>query len=829
MIQVNQTISRYRIVSKLGAGGMGEVYLAQDTNLDRPVALKVLPESIAANEQRMRRFVQEAKAASALNHPNILTIYEIDDAPVGKFIATEFIEGQSLRERMKEAQLSGPQALEVATQIASALAAAHAAGIVHRDIKPENIMVRSDGLVKVLDFGLAKLTESQSDAVDSEAPTRAVNTEPGAVMGTPLYMSPEQARGQSLDQRTDIFSLGVVIYELVSGRLPFDGSNTNEILAAILSDKQPLPLARYTRESSIELERIVDKALRKNRDERYQTSKDLLIDLRQLKEHIEFEAKLERSGVSDTRETSTGVVTDRSTQTHARSILRRRSFLWISTALVLIAMALFVYTRFRGTAATSSAPIKSLAVLPLKSLDAGQNDLGLGIADAVIRKVSQTGELIVRPTSAVRRYLEEDTDALTAAHQLSTDAVLEGSVQRANDHLRVSVNLLRTIDGASLWTDNFDMRMTDIFTIQDTVAQQVAARLQLQLNPTQQMRLAKHSTTNPIAYEFYVKGLADVYELGYGDQASKAKVLRVIELFKKAIDADPNYALAHAKLGYVYAWTALFIEPTEPAWADRAREEIKQAQTLDPQLAETHLVSALLLWSAFGGWQIDAAIREVRLAQQIDPNIGHQDLAALYQHAGLETLASRELQRALETNPTSESVKAEFIDMAGRIRDYDREFAAQQRFYGQSKPGVWYLMSKGHLDEAKRVLDDAQTKDPGVQYLPEAWAVFFALKGDFRSAEAEIPEVLNRHPIKGPVYHHATYDIACVYALAGKTDEAVKWLKETAATGFPCYPLFARDPFLNRIRQSPAFVTFMNELKAKWEAYRKEFGEEGSQ
>ena len=216
MVQINQIVSRYRIISKLGAGGMGEVYLAQDMNLDRPVALKVLPETVASNEQRMRRFIQEAKAASALNHPNILTIYEIDDSPVGKFIATEFIEGQSIRELMKHGPLTSSQVLDLASQIASALAAAHAAGIVHRDIKPENVMVRSDGLVKVLDFGLAKLIDSRSDGVDAEAPTRAVNTEPGAVMGTPLYMSPEQARGQPLDQRTDIFSLGVLVYELVS-------------------------------------------------------------------------------------------------------------------------------------------------------------------------------------------------------------------------------------------------------------------------------------------------------------------------------------------------------------------------------------------------------------------------------------------------------------------------------------------------------------------------------------------------------------------------------------------------------------------------------------
>src|SRR5438128_9563982 len=264
-IEPGTRLGRYEIRSKIGAGGMGQVYLAQDTTLDRKVALKILPADVAAHPDRMKRFVQEAKAASALNHPNIITIYEIDETDSGHFIATEFIEGETLREREQETSLKVRESIDIATQIASALAAAHAAGIIHRDIKPENLMLRHDGIVKVLDFGLAKLTERTSpDLVDTEALTRVnVKTEPGMVMGTAVYMSPEQARGLQVDARTDIFSLGVLIYEMVAGRLPFEGSNTNEILASILGDKEPSPLARYAREVPAELERIVEKALRK--------------------------------------------------------------------------------------------------------------------------------------------------------------------------------------------------------------------------------------------------------------------------------------------------------------------------------------------------------------------------------------------------------------------------------------------------------------------------------------------------------------------------------------------------------------------------------------
>ncbi len=289
-------LGRYEIRSQIGEGGMGEVYLAEDTKLHRKVALKVLPPEVGSNQDRMRRFVQEAQAASALNHPNIITIHEIDQTDSGHFIATEFIDGQTLREHMRTAPMKLGEVLDVAAQIASALSAAHAAGIIHRDIKPENIMVRRDGVVKVLDFGLAKLTIDDSATIDTEAPTKTLfKTDPGTVVGTVVYMSPEQARGMPVDARTDIFSLGVVLYEMVAGCLPFAGSTLSEVMASILSEKEPQPLARYSREAPVELERIVSKALRKEREQRYQTAKDLLIDLKSLRHQQEFEAELERS------------------------------------------------------------------------------------------------------------------------------------------------------------------------------------------------------------------------------------------------------------------------------------------------------------------------------------------------------------------------------------------------------------------------------------------------------------------------------------------------------------------------------------------------------
>ena len=438
----------------------------------------------------------------------------------------------------------------------------------------------------------------------------------------------------------------------------------------------------------------------------------------------------------------------------------------------------------------------------------------MGIADAVIRRINQTGKLIVRPTSAVRRYLNEDTDALTAARQLSADAVLEGNVQRADDRLRVSVNLLRAGDGASLWADSFEMRMTDIFTIQDTVAQQVASRLRFQLGPSQQSRL---TTSNSVAYEFYLKG---VYNLDQRMSSDHSQWKVTIDFFKKAIEADPNFALAHAQLAFAYAGMAVFVDPTESVWAEQAREEITRAQALDPKLAETHLARQQLLFSRYEGFQSEAAIRELLLAQQLNPNVGHAELAFLYIHLGLEDLAARALERAFEIDPTSLFAKGQTLVMYELSGKYDEWLAAYQRFYPNDPVPARYFLWKGRLADAQKAIEEAS---PRSRYRESLLALLFALKGDFRSAEAAIPSILSRHPVKDPYYHHAAYDIACIYALEGKSVETVKWLREAAATGFRCYPLFEHDAFLNRIRQAPEFIQFMVEMKAQYERYRREF------
>jgi len=820
-------IGHYHVLNRIGRGGMGDVFLSQDTRLGRKVALKLLRSDLTANDDRLRRFQQEARAASALNHPNILTIYEIGSENSTHYMATEYVEGETLRQRMAGARIKFSEALDIAMQVAGALAAAHQAGIVHRDIKPENIMVRQDGYAKVLDFGLAKLTEQAPNSNNSTWPTLAkVETNPGIVMGTAQYMSPEQARGLEVDARTDIFSIGVLLYEMLSGQAPFEGKTTTDILVAILEKEPPALRNLVAEQIPAEVDRIITKALRKNPDERYQTSKELFADLQLLRQKLQIDSHLERAAsIGSGGEAMTTNVAIRLTTKRAEQLRRffspRRAIFLAGVLTILILGAVAYMWRWRGRPVASQSEIKSLAVLPLKSLNkTDDNYMGLGIADAVIRRISQTGELTVRPTSAVRKYFNEEVDSLEVARQLNVDTVLEGSVQRADDRLRVSVNLLRTSNGELLWADSFDMRSTDIFTIQDQVAQQVAARLQLQLDPTQQMRLAKRYTSNTVAYAYYVKGRYSLDQRGWSIE-DKPQMEATIALFKQAIRADPQYALAHAQLAYAYAWMAIFIEP-DPIWAEQARQEMRQAEALDSQLAETHVARHLIMWSSYEGFQTEAAIRELLLAQQLNPSIGHLELGVIYWHSGLEDQASRELQTALEIDPTNEKVKEEIYNSVILSARPDEGLAALQRFFNRG-PDLKYYLEKNRLDDAQPLIEEALAKDPDNPVVRLRKALFLALKKDSHAAEAEIPWIVE-HIRKDRSYHHNAYEIARVYALAGKSQEARKWLKEAAETGLSCYPLFERDPYLNRIRQAPEFIQFMSEMKAQVEKYMREFG-----
>ncbi len=449
---IGSNLSHYRILSRLGRGGMGEVFLATDTQLGRRVAIKLLPAAFTADAERVRRFKQEARAASALNHPNIITIHEIGEAEGTHYLVTEYIEGETLRQQMTRGRLSLSSTLDAAIQVASALQAAHAAGIVHRDIKPENVMVRNDGIVKVLDFGLAKLTERQSPApkppeVDTQVSTvAAISTSTGMVMGTASYMSPEQARGLKVDARSDIFSFGVVLYEMLAGRRPFVGATAGDILAAILRDEPP-PLSEHSPDCPALLERIVNRCLAKTPEQRYQAASELSAELKSARAAID-------EGSRPTSAEEEKLAAFRKTE---KSPKQRWRLAVIGGVVALVALMATLYY-FRIGRDTGETPIKTIAVLPPRPLQSGERDeaMEMGTTSILITRLGSLRQLIVRPESAVERYARPDQDPLAAGREQKVDAVLDSRYHRSGNKFRFTLRLLRVADGATLWADTLD-------------------------------------------------------------------------------------------------------------------------------------------------------------------------------------------------------------------------------------------------------------------------------------------------------------------------------------------------------------------------------------
>jgi hypothetical protein len=387
--------------------------------------------------------------------------------------------------------------------------------------------------------------------------------------------------------------------------------------------------------------------------------------------------------------------------------------------------------------------------------------------------------------------------------------------------VRITVNLLRSEDGASLWTEKYDAQLTDIFAVQDKLAQQMAARLQLQLDPAQQARLAKRTTSDPVAYENYVKGVYAFNQRRFDDTA-REQIDATIAFLKKATEIDPKYALAHAKLAHAYAWKGLFIvTEDQERLLKLAQEEIDAADALDSQLAETHLARFRILFSGPGGWKIEDAARECLTAQQIDPNVGHEEVADMYLHMGLEDLMDREIRMALEIDPTSEWVKLQMYIFYQLLNRYDDYLRVRNEFFPEKPISPFYYLVKNDLGKTRELFDEA-SKTGGD---PLLGSMLYAWEGKVRESEALLPTIIetaNAQRMK-PSHHHDTYDIACIYAMNGNAAEAVRWLRETAAKGNPSYTMFMRDAFLDRIRQSPEFTQFMDELRPQYERYRSEF------
>ena len=599
---VGKLLGHYCIESLIGVGGMGEVYLARDERLGRKAALKLLPDSLTTDETQLSRFKNEARTASALNHPNILTVYEIGAEGNVQFIATEFIEGVTLRAALASGRMSAQRALEIAVQVASALAAAHDAGVVHRDIKPENIMLRPDGYVKVLDFGIAKLTEQRRASDDPRVETTALlQTRPGLVLGTAHYMSPEQARGQKVDARTDIWSLGVVLYEMVGGSPPFRGETPSDCIASILTTEPP-PLSGVLPDVPLKLESILQKALRKNSDERYQTIKEMLADLRMLKGELEADSSLPQ--------------TKARAQSIVSKIKRHKRGVLLTLAAALLAAAAVAYSFFF----VAPAPLpneKSIAVLPFENRSEDKSNAYFtdGIQDEILTRLSKIRDLKVISRTSTQRYRNTSQNLSEIAHQLGVANLLEGSVQKTNDQVRVNVQLIRAANDSHLWAETFDRRVTDIFSVESEVAKAIADQLQAHLTGREEQAIAARPTDNHEAYDAYLRGLA--YTLRTGD--TPANALGAQKYLREAVRLDAKFALSWALLSYVDAlgYLTLTLQPTV-ALREETRQAAEIALSLQPNLGEAVLAKGYYHYACLKDY--DTAVRYFEQARRFLPN-----------------------------------------------------------------------------------------------------------------------------------------------------------------------------------------------------------------
>ena len=805
-----EKLGRYEIRSKIGEGGMGEVYLAQDTKLDRKVALKILPADVAVHQDRMKRFVQEAKSASALNHPNIITIYEIEQIDSVNFIATEFIDGETLRQRLKNGPLKLGEVLDVAAQIASALSAAHAAGIVHRDIKPENIMLRRDGIVKVLDFGLAKLTERVSpDSVDTEAPT-SLKTDPGTVLGTAVYMSPEQARGLEVDARTDIFSFGVLIYEMIAGRLPFEGSNTNEILASILSDKEPSPLARYAREVPAELERIVSKALRKDREQRYQTARDLLIDLHSLKDRLQFEAELERSAPTEMRASKAAMNGDvrqaftqaGKTSTDKFPAATKRYATPALALLLLVTLTAIAYFYFRSSDKSIGGrpEISSIAILPFVNVNANADTeyLSDGIADSLINSLSQTSKLRVIARSSVFSYKGKEVDPQTIARELNVEGIVTGRITQRGDNLSISVELTDARDKSHVWGEQYNRPVSDLLAVQEEISREISNQLRLNLTGEEQKRLGKRYTENTEAYQLYLKGRY------FADQYSEDGFKKAVDQFHLAIQKDSKYALAYAGLAETY-WvaSAQFLQPREAM--PKAREAALEALKIDDTLAEAH--TSLAAVQAFYDYDIVSSEREFKRALELNPGSAsaHQWYAWYLFVLKRPEEALREIRRAQELDPLSLLINGE-VGMAYYFaRQYDRAIEEDKKAVemdpNNSFARIGLTRNYIQIRKYEEAIATASKPEPDDSYLLASLGEAYARSG--KTAEAQ--KVIDKLNELTKQRYVPPYAVAWIYVGLGQKQQALDWLEKSYANREDTMIWLNSDPSLDDLRSEPRF------------------------
>jgi serine/threonine protein kinase/Tfp pilus assembly protein PilF len=653
---VGQTFGHYKISKRIGSGGMGEVYLATDTVAGRKAALKLLPMRFTGDAERLKRFQQEARAVVALNHPNILTVYEIGEDHATHYIASELIEGETLRQRLARGRIELSEVVDVAIQVASALAAAHEAGIVHRDINPGNIMLRPDRYVKVLDFGIAKLAEQEAPAtMPKEEALLLVETNVGLILGTVRYMSPEQAVGTPVDNRTDIWSLGAVLYEMVTGHEPFIGETPREVMTSIL-EKEPPPLTSYVKQPPAELQQIISKTLRKGRTERYQNASEILQALKNLRHNLELKDELERS-------------------TTAPLWLR-----WIRSpaALVLVllvaALALVLPFYLHRNLTTSSPPEKSIAVLPLENLSEKKENAFIadGIQDELLSDLSKIKDLKVISRTSVMQYKNGAKRNLKEiAQQLGVSHVVEGNVRRAGKQVRVSVQLIDARTDAHLWAEHYNRDVEDVFAIQTEIAQQIADQLHTKISLAEKLAIERVPTSDIEAFDLYTRA-RNIFLAATNSNSGKEDLLEAADLLNQALARDSSYFEAYCQLVGIHDLLYVLGHDHTPRRLHLAQEAVASASRLRPDDGEAHLARADYFYSGYLDY--DRAMSELELARKSLPNDCRVfELVGLIQNRrGRFEEGLKELEKAMELDPRDVYALEQVAATYWRLRRYPK-------------------------------------------------------------------------------------------------------------------------------------------------------------